>query len=132
MKEIYPLNLLGAIVSSTTTGTEVDLAKYYISPGRRECMATLSVINSTGVASDTGSVIVKLQSSATTVDTDFSDVTGYTFTSVADTDCSTTSASFERLYAGLPANRYLRAVATVTGTPILAVNCDVSMVKRDC
>lgn len=130
MKEIIPIALLGHMVTSTTTGTEKDLAYYYVSPGRREVMSTMSVINQTGVASDTGSVIVKLQSSATTVDTDFVDMSGFTFESVADTDCTTTASSNQVIYAGLPNDRYVRAVATVTGTPKFAISCCLDVVKR--
>lgn len=131
MKEILPISVFTRQFTATATPAEISLGKYFVSPGKRGVMATLSVINATGAATDTGTLAVKLQSSATTVDTDFADITSGAFTTVADTDVTTSAGSLEALYFGLPAeSNYVRAVATVTGNPVLDAACDIFMLKR--
>lgn len=130
MKEILPVSVFAKQLTTTATPAEVDLNKYFVSPGKRGIMATLSVISAANAVSDSGSVTVKLQSSNTTVDSDFTDITGGAFATVVDTDAPTTAGSLETIYFAAPDERYMRGVATVTGTPILDVSCTAYLVKR--
>lgn len=130
MKDILPVAIFKQQFTSTATPAEIDLAKYYVSPGKRGVMATLSVISAANAASDSGSVAVKLQSAATTVDSDFVDITGAGFATVIDTDAPTTAGSLETIYFALPNDRYVRGVATVAGTPILDCAATLYLVKR--
>ena len=130
MKEILPVSVFAKQLTTTATPAEVDLNKYFVSPGKRGIMATLSVISAANAVSDSGSVTVKLQSSNTTVDSDFTDITGGAFATVVDTDAPTTAGSLETIYFACPADRYIRAVGTVTGTPILDAACTLFLVKR--
>ena len=116
MKEIQPILLNGTYMAATAAMTEVDLRKYFVSPGKRELMATLVVAG--GVATDTFTFDVKMQQSPTTVDSDFVDITGATFTQVPDA-----TVALQAIFFGTdPASPYLRGYATIAGTggqPIL-------------
>jgi hypothetical protein len=133
MKDILAISLAKKQVTATTSLPEADLLKYFISPGTRGVMATQTVLNATGVATDTGTITTKLQYSTTTVDTDFVDLTDTdaVFTVVADTDIPTTAGAMEQIFFALPSDRYIRAYATVTGTPIFDVSINLFVVKRE-
>ncbi len=94
--------------TDTASNTEVDFNKYFVNPGKREMKAILSA--KVEVASDSGSFDYKLQESNTTVDSDFSDISGATFTQ--QTDGST--AAFEQIHF-YTNKRYVRGFATISG-----------------
>lgn len=83
LRAVQAIRLHGAKVSATAAGTEVDLAKYYVNPGKREMKAVVQPILT---GSDTGTFVYKLQESNTTVDSDFSDISGATTATLVDSD----------------------------------------------
>lgn len=125
MRAIATLNLHKASVPSTAAGTEVDLQKYFVNPGKREMMAVVTAI-SAGVGSDSGSFDYKLQESTTTVDSDFSDISGAAVTSTPDTDTNVSQTIF--FYTK---NQYVRGYATITGGQVWYVVANMFAVKRD-
>lgn len=115
MREIYPIQLNSGAVAATGSGTEVSLKYYYVSPGKREMKALMTAYADTAnVASDTFSIDVKIQESATTVDTDFVDITGAAFTQVVET--ATTGTLQQIHFQTLPASVYLREYHTIAGS----------------
>lgn len=122
MREIYPIQLNSGAVAATGTGTEVSLALYYVSPGKREMKALMTAYADTAnVASDTFSIDVKLQESATTVDTDFVDITGAAFTQV--TEVIATAGVLQQLhFQTLPSSVYLREHHTIAGSGSIHLN----------
>jgi len=101
---------------------EIDFLKYFVNPGKREMKAiVVPVFTST----DSGSVDYKLQESNTTVDSDFTDITGATATSTVDSDTGTV-----REIHFFTAKRYLRGYQTIAGGT-WAVAAVVQSFKRD-
>jgi hypothetical protein len=101
--------LLGNHWTSNTADADVDLRYYYASPLKREVKAQLVAKNA---GSDTGTLAMKIQESATTVDSDFADITGAAFTTL--TDAST--AGIESIYFAISTGKkFLRSQPTVTG-----------------
>jgi len=88
--------------SDAAAAAEVDLQKYFINPGKREMKAVVTAIFTT---TDSGTFDYKLQESNTTVDSDFSDISGATATQVGD---GSTFAS-EAIHF-FTAKRYVRGV----------------------
>jgi len=127
MSLIYGLNLVKAKYTATATANQVALAGYFASPGTRSVFATQSVVNC-AVSTDVGNITGKLQGSATTVATDFADITGAAFTTANSSD----TAAFEQIEFAIPASvANLRYVGTVAGgTPNLGVSATVFLVKR--
>lgn len=111
--------------SDTAAGTEVDLVKYFVNPGKREMKAILAAIPT---GSDSGTFDYKLQESATTVDSDFTDITGAAFTQVGK-DVDTATGSLEAIHF-YTAKRYVRGYATIAGST-WAVAAALQAVKRD-
>lgn len=125
---MYPLSLGVANVSSgsgDSVGTEVPLLYYYVTPLKRECMATLSAVWS---SSDSGTYDAKLQESATTVDSDFTDITGGAFTQL--TDASTTGAIEQIFFALSTGTKYVRQFGTLSAGSIVAA-ATLWLVKRE-
>jgi len=125
MRAIATLKLdvrIGFDSGDTLTSTEIDFQKYFVNPGKREMKAVLSA----GITStDSGTFDYKLQESNTTVDTDFSDISGATFTQVEDSD--TLTAEEIHFYTN---KRYVRGSATIAGGTWF-VAASVFAVKRD-
>lgn len=95
-------------ISATGASTELDLQKYFVSPGKREMKAVYGAV-AAAASSDTGTIVYKLQSATDTVDSNFSDITGATFTSQGDSD----TAALQEIHF-FTANRYVRGYATLT------------------
>lgn len=108
MREKKTVQLEATALTATGNGAEIDLAKY-IHVGNREVKA-FAVAIPTGAETDE-TWDGKLQESVTTVDTDFTDITGATFTQVA----KEATAAFEEIHAVVK-KRYLRIVSTLAGT----------------
>lgn len=128
MREIAVLSLDCGNISSTAAGTEVDLAYYYASPGKREMKAILGAVPTPVAGSDSGSLIYQIQESNTTVDSDFTDISGAVFTTLTEVVAS-----------GLPqdlhffsAKRYIRGNRTVTSAATtFDTVCTLLVTKRD-
>ena len=130
MREIFPAQLISGSIAATASGTEIALFPYYVSPGKREMKAVLMAYADTAnVASDTFELVVKLQESATTVDSDFTDITGAAFTAVDET--ATTGTLQQIHFQTAAASKYLREYATITGSGSIHVNAAALLVKRD-
>lgn len=132
MHSLYVGNLAGSNLTATGAGTEISITKYFVSPAKREMMATLTAFNgAANVASDTYAIDVKLQESATTVDSDFTDITGAAFTQVTE---AATTGSPEAIFFQTPAtSAYIREYHTVTGgggTAAVAASCNAFLLKR--
>lgn len=125
VRALATLTLHKASVGTTAAGTEVDLQKYFISPGKREMKCVVTAI-SAAVASDSGAFDYKLQESTTTVDSDFSDISGAATTQVVDTDTNT-----DQVIHFYTKNQYIRGYATITGGQVWYVVAHVFAVKRD-
>jgi len=119
------LSLINAKISATAAGTEVDLAKQFVSPGKREMKATIGCILAT---SDSGGTIaVKLQESNTTVDSDFSDISGGSFTTLTDDGTAKTPEAIHFFTS----KRYVRDYATISDSTTWALSVLIFAVKRD-
>lgn len=128
MRSIATLSLDGRAgfdSSDTAAGSTLDLIKYFVNPGKREMKATLIALPDT---TDSGTFDYKLQEAATTVDSDFSDISGATFTQVGrNADAST--GTFQEIHF-FTKQRYIRGVGTIAGGT-WAVGAAVFAVKRD-
>jgi hypothetical protein len=118
-------------VASTVTveGTAVDLAGY-LSVARREVKFVIGYVDyiSTATTTTDQTITVKFQESATTVSSDFSDITGITTGAVTST--AHTAAGVAE-YNGHVAKRYVRAHAQAAGTgPTFAVTAVVIPAQR--
>lgn len=113
---------LDAGIKTTGAGTEVNLAKSFVEPGKREIAAVMTGVNY--VSSDSLSIDYKIQESATTVDSDFTDITGAAFTNF--TDAST--AAPEVIYFNTT-KQYVRGYATVVGSAVIVA--ELLLTKRD-
>ena len=106
----------------TAYGADLDFQKYFVNPGKREMKAVLAA----GITStDSGTFNYKLQDANTTVDSDFADITGATFTQVGDSD--TLAMQSIHFYT---AKRYVRGSATIAGGTWFVASA-VFAVKRD-
>jgi len=104
--------LLGSAWASIAANTEVDIRDYYASPLKRECSATL--VAQLAGSSDSGTLAVKIQVSADTVDGDFADLTNAAFTTLTDL---TAPGAGQTIYFTIPTGKYfVRTYATVVGT----------------
>jgi hypothetical protein len=124
MRAIATLQLDNAVVTTTAAGTEVDLQKHFVNPGKREMKAVLGVLET--VSSDSGSIAYKLQHSNTTVDSDFSDISGGAFSTLQDSDTNTV----QELHF-FTNRRYIRGYRTLVGGADWATVCTVYAIKRD-
>lgn len=118
-----PLDVrVGYDSGDTAASAEIDFNKYFVNPGKREMKAVLA----TGITStDSGTFNYKLQESNTTVDSDFSDISGATFTQVGDSDTFTVQEI--HFYTN---KRYVRGTGTIAGGTWF-VSAAVFAVKRD-
>lgn len=114
---------LVAAAAADGAGTEVDLGKSFVEPGKRPIAATLTAIN--GVSSDSCTFDYKLQESNTTVDSDFADITGAAFTQF--TDAST--PGFETIYFNTT-KRYVRGYGANLAGSVFVVG-SLLLTKRD-
>jgi len=112
-------------VITTAAGTEVDLQKYFVNPGKRAMLAEVLPIW-TGSDSGTATFDYKMQESNTTVDSDFSDISGATITQVA-ADAAANTVQRISVYT---AKRYVRGYATI-GAGAWNVSATLLAVKRD-
>ena len=106
----------------TAYGADLDFQKYFVNPGKRPMKAVLCA----GITStDSGTFNYKLQESATTVDSDYSDISGAAFTAIGDSD--TLAAQELEFYTN---KRYIRGTGTIAGGTWF-VAATVFAVKRD-
>jgi len=105
----YHSLLLGYHWTATGADSDVDLRYYFASPLKREVKAQL-VAQISG--SDTGTLAIKIQQGATTVDSDFADISGAAFTTLTDASDRALEAIYFAIDTG---KKYLRSYATVTG-----------------
>jgi len=124
MRAIATIQLDHVVVTTTGAGTEVSLAKYFVNPGKREMKAVLGALETVG--SDSGTLAYKLQESNTTVDSDFSDISGAAFTTLQDSDTN----SIQQLHF-FTSKEYVRGYRTLAGGTDWAVTCAIFAVKRD-
>lgn len=116
-----PLDVRGSFDSGDTlTSDALDLQKYFVNPGKREMKAVLAAVNNT---SDTGTFDYLLQESTTSVDSDFTNISGATFTQVGDT------YTMEEIHF-FTSKRWIRGSATIAGST-WTVAAGVFAVKRD-
>ena len=128
LRAVATLTLDGGAKTVTVAGTEVILQKYFVNPGKREMKAVLSPIWG-GAASDSGTFDYKLQDANTTVDSDFSDISGATFTQVSG-DSDNTGATAEAIHF-FTAKQYVRGYSTFAGTGTYYVAATLFAMKRD-
>lgn len=108
--------------TDTAAQAELDFQKYYVNPGKREMKAIVTAVKT---STDSGSFDYKLQKSTTTVDSDFTDITGASVTTIADSD----TVTHNEIHF-FTEQRYLRGYQTVTGAT-WAVSALVLVVKRE-
>lgn len=130
-RDFLAVSALAQKVSSTVAvaGTAVDLAGY-LSPLRREVKFVIGYVDyiSTATTTTDQTIAVKFQESATTVSSDFTDITGVTTGTVTST-AHTAAAIAE--YNGPVSQRYVRAYAQAAGTsPTFAVTAAVIVAQR--
>ena len=124
LRAVQTLQLDHVVVTTTAAGTELDLSKHFVNPGKREMKAVLGALET--VASDSGSLAYKLQHSNTTVDSDFSDISGAAFTTLQDSDTNV----LQQIHF-FTARRYVRGYRTLAGGADWAISCALFAVKRD-
>ena len=125
MRMAYLLSLANAKIAATAAGTEVDLVKSFVSPGKREMKAVSAPIMAT---SDSGGTLaIKLQHSNTTVDSDFSDISGAAFTTVTDNGVAKTP---EQIHF-FSNRRYIRCYSTISDSTTWASSVVLFALKRD-
>jgi len=125
MRMARALQLNCGNVSATGAGTELDLQKYFVSPGKREMKAVYGAVWD-GASSDSGTITYKLQESADTVDSNFSDISGAAFTVQGDSD----TAALQEIHF-FTNKRFVRGYSTLTGTAIYDVVVTLFALKRD-
>lgn len=119
------LSLHNAKIAATAAGTEVDLQKSFVSPGKREMKAVSAPILAT---SDSGGTIaIKLQHSATTVDSDFSDISGASFTTLTDDGTAKTPEEIHFFTT----KRYVRDYTTISDATTWASSVLLFALRRD-
>ena len=109
--------------NDTAAQAELDLQKYFVNPGKREMKAVLSAILT---STDTGLFDYRLQESNTTVDSDFSNISGGSFTQVG----SSATPTPEELHF-FTNKRYVRGNQTIAGGTSWAVTALMFAVKKD-
>lgn len=102
---------------------ELDLAKYFVNPGKREMKAVISAILT---STDSGLFDYKLQHSNTTVDSDFSDISGASITQIG----STATPALAELHF-FTNRQYVRGYQTIAGGTNWVVVASLFAVKRD-
>ena len=103
------------VTSATTTSTEIDMGPY-INVGKREVIGVWAPGRDSTVTTDI-SFANKFQESATTVDSDFADITGAAFTTLGEAF----SLAFESIEF-VVTKRYLRSYATIAGTTAAVID----------
>jgi hypothetical protein len=97
---------------TTAAGTEFALSGLYASPKREICAVLSAVFD--GAGTDTGALVLKMQESATTVDSDYTDIVGATFTSLTE---ASVVGDAEQIFFNVQSNSlYIRGYATIAGT----------------
>jgi len=124
MRAIATIQLDNGVVTATGAGAEVNLQKYFVNPGKREMKAIMGALET--VASDSGTLAYKLQESNTTVDSDFSDISGAAFTTIGDSDTNTLQSL--HFYTK---KQYVRGYRTLVGGTDWATVAAIFAVKRD-
>jgi len=122
---LYALQLDCGNVAATGAGTEVDLQKNFVSPGKREMKCVYGAVEA-GAASDSGTFTYKLQESATTVDSDFSDISGAAFTAQGDSD----TAAIQTIHF-FTNKRFIRGYRTLGATSAYDAVITLFALKRD-
>lgn len=125
LRAVATINIDAGLVTTTGAGAEVDLQKYFVNPGKREMKAVMTAMHN-GIASDSGTFAYKLQESNTTVDSDFSDISGASFTTLPDSDSNENESI--HFYTN---KRYLRGYRTVGNVGKFFVAANIFAVKRD-
>lgn len=103
------------VTSGTTTSTEIDMGPY-INVGKREVIGVWAPGRDSTVTTDV-SFANKFQESATTVDSDFADITGAAFTTLGEAF----ALAFESIEF-MVTKRYLRSYITLSGTTAAALD----------
>jgi hypothetical protein len=103
------------VTSGTTTSTEIDMGPY-INVGKREVIGVWAPGRDSSVTTDV-SFANKFQESATTVDSDFADITGAAFTTLGEAF----TLAFESIEF-MVTKRYLRSYITLSGTTAAALD----------
>jgi hypothetical protein len=99
--------------SDAANSNDIDLGPY-VNAGKRQVVGVWSMFNINAAASDTDYTIDnKFQEAATTVDSDFSDITGGGFTQVT----AVTGVGFQSIVFPVT-KRYLRCYETLGGTAV--------------
>jgi len=124
-KDSALLTLHSATIAATAAGTEVNLQKYFVNPGKREMKAVFAPV--LGTSDSGGTLAYKLQHSTTTVDSDFSDISGGGFTTVTDDGTAKTPEQIH-FYTK---NQYVRGYATLSDATTWALVAMFFAVKRD-
>ena len=106
-------------------GTELNLQKYFINPGKRP-MSALVVAMWSGSDSGTATFDYKLQESTTTVDSDFTDISGASITQVA----SDAAANAVQRILFMTNKQYVRGYHTTTAG-VWSLAAILEAVKRD-
>lgn len=119
------LSLHNAKIAATAAGTEVNLQKNFVSPGKREMKAVIAC--TLGTSDSGGTIAVKLQHSATTVDSDFSDITGATFTTLTDDGTAKTPEEIHFFTA----KQYVRDYSTISDATTWNLSVLLFALKRD-
>lgn len=112
-------------LTATGAGTEVNLQKYFINPGKRPMAARVAAMWS-GSDSGTATFDYKLQESTTTVDSDFSDISGASITQIS-ADAAANSFQTINFYTG---KQYVRGYHTTTAG-VWSLASVLEAVKRD-
>ncbi len=110
---------------ATGAGTEINLQKYFISPGKRPMKALVTPLW-TGSDSGTATFDYKLQESNTTVDSDFSDISGASITQVS----ADAAANAVQSISFFTAKQYVRGYHTTTAG-VWSLVAILEAVKRD-
>jgi len=118
------LNAQAGIVAAGAE-TEVNLQKYFVNPGKRPMAALVTPI---WTASDSGTATFdyKLQESNTTVDSDFSDISGASITQIS----ADAAANAVQTIPFFTAKQFVRGYHTTTAGVWTVVSI-LEAVKRD-
>ena len=130
MEEIYPILLSNTILSGSGGLAEADLEYYFVSPGRRNLMATLAVAQPASGSGDTFTLAVKMQESVDTTSADYTDITNGGFTAVTHADAL---PELYTVYFSVKASsRYVRPFATLTTSSAKVIQAvELFVVKRE-
>jgi hypothetical protein len=118
----------GLITATGDSTFDIDMRKYFMSPGNREIMATLAVLCPASLCIVTG-LVCKFEQCSVSVSTSYADVTGGAFTDIGAI-AKSGYAALQTIWFGInPAKPFLRLYHTLTGAGATVV-CEVFMVKR--